>query len=189
MGGGTLSPVDSLKSQLLVASPQLGDPNFSRTVVLITEHNAEGAMGVVLNRPAATTVAEAAPELEALVPPGDDVYVGGPVQPSSVIVLAEFRATMENAVPVFGSVGFVGAGSDPGDLAAAVSRARVFAGFAGWTTGQLETELGRDDWFLEPARADDVFSPAPEELWSDVLQRKGGEYALVARMPVDPSLN
>jgi putative transcriptional regulator len=181
--------VDSLKSKLLVASPQLGDPNFARTVVLITEHNADGAMGVVLNRPAATTVADAAPELEGIVPPGDDVYVGGPVQPSSVIVLADFDQAVDNSVPVFGTVGFVGAGSDPDDLAASVSRARVFAGFAGWTTGQLETELGRDDWFLEPARADDVFSPAPEDLWSNVLDRKGGEYALVARMPLDPSLN
>lgn len=181
--------MDSLRSQLLVASPQLADPNFARTVVLITEHSADGAMGVVLNRPATTTVSEAAPELESLVQPGEDVYVGGPVQPSSVMVLAEFDGPAENSVPVFGQVGFVGAGSDPGDLAATVSRARVFAGFAGWSTGQLESELGRDDWFLEPARADDVFTPSPEELWSDVLERKGGEYALVARMPLDPSLN
>jgi putative transcriptional regulator len=181
--------MDSMRSQLLVASPQLADPNFARTVVLITEHNDDGAMGVVLNRPAATSVADAAPELEALVPPGDDVYVGGPVQPSSVIVLAEFEEPVDNSVPVFGQVGFVGAGADPTQLAAAVGRARVFAGFAGWSTGQLETELERDDWFLEPARPDDVFTPAPEELWSDVLERKGGEYALVARMPDDPSLN
>ena len=181
--------MDSLRSQLLVASPQLEDPNFARTVVLITEHTDDGAMGIVLNRPATTTVADAAPELESLVRPGDDVYVGGPVQPSSVIVLAEFEEPVETFVPVFGSIGFVGAGSDPDDLAATVSRARVFAGFAGWITGQLESELGRDDWFLEPARADDVFCPDPEGLWSDVLKRKGGEYALVAMMPPDPSLN
>lgn len=181
--------MDSLRGQLLVASPQLGDPNFARTVVLITEHNDDGAMGVVLNRPATTPVADAAPELEPLVPPGDDVYVGGPVQPSSVIVLAEFEQPLDSSVPVFGHVAFVGAGSDPEELAAAVTRARVFAGFAGWSNGQLESELGRDDWFLEPARPDDVFSPEPEDLWSDVLERKGGEYALVARMPLDPSLN
>jgi putative transcriptional regulator len=181
--------MESLRAQLLVASPQLADPNFARTVVLVTEHNDEGAMGVVLNRPAATTVGEAAPELEALVALEDDVYVGGPVQPSSVIVLAEFDEPVESSVPVFGRIGFVGAGSDPDDLIANVSRARVFAGFAGWSNGQLESELGRDDWFVEPARPDDVFTPAPEERWSDVLERKGGEYALVARMPLDPSLN
>ncbi len=181
--------MDSLRSQLLVASPQLGDPNFARTVVLITEHNADGAMGVVLNRPADTTVADAAPELERLVAPGAEVYVGGPVQPSWVIVLAEFGEPVENSVPVFGPVAFVGAGSDLDELTGTIGRARVFAGFAGWATGQLESELERGDWFLEPARPDDVFSSAPEDLWSEVLERKGGEYALVARMPLDPSLN
>jgi putative transcriptional regulator len=181
--------MDSLRAQLLVASPQLADPNFARTVVLITEHNDEGAMGIVLNRPATTTVTEAAPELERLVLPGDDVFVGGPVQPSSVIVLAEWDTPGEVAVPVFDGIGFVGAESDPEELARTVDRARVFAGFAGWGPGQLETELERDDWILEPALPGDVFTEAPEDLWSEVLDRKGGEYALVARMPLDPSLN
>jgi len=181
--------MDSLRSQLLVASPQLMDPNFARTVVLITEHNDDGAMGIVLNRPASTTVTDAAPELEDLVEPGEDVFVGGPVQPSSVIVLAEWDSPDEVGVPVFDGIGFVGADSDPDELARAVSRARVFAGFAGWSPGQLETELERDDWILEPALPDDVFSTVPGQLWSDVLERKGGEYALVARMPLDPSLN
>ena len=181
--------MDSLRAQLLVASPQLVDPNFARTVVLITEHNDEGAMGIILNRPATTTVTEAAPELEDLVEPGDDVFVGGPVQPSSVIVLAEWDAPNEAAVPIFDGIGFVGADADPDELARTVSRARVFAGFAGWSPGQLEMELERDDWILEPALPEDVFARAPEQLWSDVLDRKGGEYALVARMPLDPSLN
>src|SRR3712207_8591 len=108
--------MESLRAQLLVASPQLIDPNFARTVVLITEHNDEGAMGVVLNRPATATVADAAPELEHLVAPGDDVYVGGPVQPSSVIVLAEFDDADGIAVPVFERIGFVPAGADPDEL-------------------------------------------------------------------------
>jgi putative transcriptional regulator len=181
--------MDSLRSQLLVASPQLLDPNFARTVVLITEHNDEGAMGIILNRPATTTVVDAAPELEDLVEPGEDVFVGGPVQPSSVIVLAEWDSPDDAAVPVFDGIGFVGADADPDELARTVSRARVFAGFAGWSGGQLEAELERDDWILEPALPEDVFTLAPEQLWSDVLERKGGEYALVARMPLDPSLN
>ena len=180
--------MDSLRGQLLIASPQLVDPNFARTVVLITEHNDEGAMGVVLNRPSDATVSDAAPELERLVEPNEDVFVGGPVQPSSVIVLAEWEQP-DDGVPVFGRVGFVAAGSDPDELAATVKRARLFAGFAGWSPGQLEGELERDDWILEPAVTSDVFYPDPDELWSDVLERKGGEYALVARMPIDPSLN
>jgi putative transcriptional regulator len=180
--------MDNLRGQLLVASPQLGDPNFARTVVLITEHTDEGAMGIVLNRPSTATVSDAAPELEPIVPPGEGVYVGGPVQPASVIVLAEWR-TPDDGVPVFGRVGFVASGSDPDDLRANVRRARLFAGFAGWSAGQLESEIARDDWILEPAVTEDVFVDEPEELWSDVLERKGGQYALVARMPDDPSLN
>jgi len=181
--------MESLRAQLLVASPQLMDPNFARTVVLITEHNDDGAMGIILNRPATTTVTDAAPELEDLVEPGEDVFVGGPVQPSSVIVLAEWEDFDKVTVPVFDGIGFVGADADPDELGRTVSRARVFAGFAGWSPGQLEMELERDDWILEPALPEDVFAADPEQLWSDVLERKGGEYALVARMPLDPSLN
>jgi putative transcriptional regulator len=180
--------MDTLRGQLLVAAPQLADPNFARTVVLITEHNDEGAMGIVLNRPSTAEVAEAAPELMSLVAPGDDVFVGGPVQPSSVIVLAEWVAP-GGGVPVFENVGFVAADSDPDELEQSVERARLFAGFAGWAPGQLEGELARDDWILEPALPGDVFTAEPDELWSEVLERKGGHYALVARMPVDPSLN
>ena len=180
--------MENLRGQLLVASPQLGDPNFARTVVLITEHTDEGAMGVVLNRPSTATVSDAAPELEAIVESDEDVYVGGPVQPASVIVLAEWE-TPDEGVPVFGRVGFVAAGTDPDELAVAAKRARLFAGFAGWSPGQLESELERDDWILEPALADDAFTETPDELWADVLRRKGGVYELVARMPEDPSVN
>lgn len=181
--------METLRGQLLVASPTLMDPNFLRTVVLITEHNDDGAMGIVLNRPSTATVEEAAPELEPLVVPEEDVFIGGPVQPTAIVVVAEFENAGDAGVQIFETIGFVAAGSDPSDVEANASRARVFAGFAGWSPGQLEGEIERDDWFLEPARAGDVFTPEPGELWSQVLDRKGGEYALVARMPLDPSLN
>ena len=71
----------------------------------------------------------------------------------------------------------------------ATTRRRVFAGYAGWGAGQLEDELERDDWIVENAEADDPFTEAPEQLWADVLRRKGGVYELVARMPEDPSVN
>jgi putative transcriptional regulator len=144
---------------------------------------------VVLNRPSTTTVEDAAPELEPLVGAHEDVFIGGPVQTDALVVLADFLRPDDASVPVFGPVGFVGAESEPGQVEAAASRARVFAGFAGWSPGQLEGEVERDDWILEPAVPDDVFTPEPDDLWSEVLERKGGEYALVARMPLDPSLN
>jgi putative transcriptional regulator len=176
--------VDSLAGQLLIASPALFDPNFRRMVVLIAEHGDEGAMGLVLNRPSDTTVAEGVPPLSALAGPAEPVYVGGPVEPEGVIVLAEFEDPAEAAAIVVGDVGFVPAdGGEDVD----VRRARVFAGHAGWTGGQLEAELEEGSWIVEPALPEDVF--AREDLWETVLRRKGGAYALAAGMPLDPSLN
>src|SRR4051794_4720 len=181
--------MESLRGKLLVASPTLTDPNFSRTVVLIAEHGDEGAMGVILNRVSELEVAEAAPVLAELVDPGDSVRAGGPVQPTAVVILAEFDDPESAASVIFGRIGFVAADADFETLPGAVARVRVFAGMAGWGPGQLEAELERDDWIVASATPDDVFSADVDGLWSAVLERKGGQYALVARMPEDPSLN
>jgi putative transcriptional regulator len=182
--------MESLRGQLLVAAPTLLDPNFDRTVVLIAEHSDEGAMGIILNRASELEVAEAAPALEELVEEGALVHAGGPVQPTSVVIVGEFGdATDQAATIVLDRVGFVGAEADFETLSDDLDRVRVFAGLAGWGPGQLESELEREDWIVEPATADDVFTGDPDGLWSAVLERKGGQYALVARMPEDPSLN
>jgi putative transcriptional regulator len=181
--------MDSVRGQLLVAGPALLDPNFWRTVVLIVEHNEEGALGLVLNRPSETSVAEAVPQLEALLESEDRLFIGGPVQPSAVIVLAEFEDPTDAALIAFDDVGVLGTGPSPEDLTAGVRSGRAFLGHAGWGPGQLDGELERGDWILEPATLDDAFSADPRALWSEVLTRKGGSYALVARMPSDPSMN
>lgn len=173
----------------MLASPTLLDPNFRRTVVLIGVHNEDGAMGVVLNRPSETTVAEAVPQLEESVQDDELVFVGGPVQQTSVVLLAEFDDPGPAALLILGRIGFPANGTDVDDLAEATSRKRVFAGYAGWGGGQLDEELAQGDWITHPAVPEDVFSDEPEELWSAVLERKGGSYALLARMPVDPSVN
>jgi putative transcriptional regulator len=180
--------VDSARGQLLIAGPGLLDPNFWRTVVLIVEHSEEGALGLVLNRPSETTVGEAVSELEQLLDPDDPLYVGGPVQPSALIVLAEFDAPSEAALIAFEDVGVLANGAQEGS-SVSVRRGRAFVGHAGWGPGQLDDEVERGDWILEPARREDAFSGAPLDLWSSVLTRKGGSYALVARMPADPSVN
>jgi putative transcriptional regulator len=178
--------MDSLRGQLLIASPSLLDPNFWRTVVLVTEHGDEGAAGLVLNRPSESAVTEVVPELDELAGPADCVWVGGPVEQNAVLVLAEFDDPHESPVQVFDNLGFVALDrKDPTVL----RRSRVFAGYAGWGGGQLEAELEREDWIVAPALADDVFTSDGEELWRDVLRRKGGVYELIARMPEDPSLN
>ncbi len=181
---------DSLRGQLLLASPRLVDPNFWRTVVLIVDHSEEGALGVVLNRPSETSVGDAVPELEGLVDPDEPLYIGGPVQPSTVITLARFGDAEDAALLAFDDIGVLGTGGPPlEELAERVLVARAYVGHAGWGPGQLDSEFAREDWIVDPARREDVFSDSPLELWPTVLTRKGGSYALVARMPLDPSLN
>ncbi len=180
----------TLRGQLLVAAPDLVDPNFRRTVVLVTEHGDEGAMGLVLNRPTDVVVGETAPELAALTGEGELVHAGGPVQPRAVTVLAEFDEPAQAAHLVTADIGFVPADADLALLAGATRRARVFAGYAGWSAGQLEAELEDEGWLVvRDTRPEDLFGPDPDGLWSAVLVRQGGHLALLARMPEDPSLN
>ena len=157
--------------------------------MLVVEHNEEGALGLVLNRPSETTVGEAVDQLDELLDTTEPLYIGGPVQPSAVIVLAEFEDPSDAAIVSFDDIGVLGSGPSPDQLAAGVRSGRAFVGHAGWGAGQLDGEIERGDWILEPARRSDAFTDDPRSLWSEVLTRKGGSYALVARMPPDPSLN
>ncbi|MGH2948847.1 MAG: YqgE/AlgH family protein [Solirubrobacteraceae bacterium] len=179
-----------LRGKLLLASPTLLDPNFVRTVILVAEHTDEGAMGLVLNRPAASTVSEVVPDLAWLAGEDEQVYVGGPVAETAVIVLAEFvRPELAGAL-VEADLGFIGTDADdPEALEGAVRRARVFAGHAGWGPGQLEGELEEEAWIVEPPRREEIFTEDAQGLWAAVLRRKGRRYALLATMPLDPSLN
>ncbi len=179
----------SLRGRLLIASPALVDPNFARTVVLITEHAAEGAMGVVLNRPSEIEVGDVAPELASVVVEGEPVFIGGPVQPQALVVLAEFSDSRAAAWIIAEDVGFVAADTDYGDLSDVVRRGRVYAGYSGWDAGQLEVELAEEAWIIEPPLPAELFPDDPLALWHDVLARKGGQFALISRMPDDPSVN
>jgi putative transcriptional regulator len=180
---------DSLRGQLLVAGPALVDPSFRRTVVLIGEHGEEGAMGLVLNRVSTTLVDDAVPPIASLTAPDEPVYLGGPVQPQAVVVLADFADVEQAEVVVVENIGFL-----PGEIedTAAVGElrgVRVFAGYAGWGPGQLEDELGEGAWIVVPARSSDVFTSTPETLWGDVLRREGGPLAILALLPEDPRVN
>ena len=180
--------MESLRGHLLVAGPALVDPNFWRTVVLVGEHSDEGALGIVLNRSSETLVEEALPELMLLSDEMGAVHVGGPVQPSAVVVLADFAEPDRAESLVVESVGFLPSEIDPDELGE-LRRARVYVGYAGWGPGQLDAELEEGSWIVEEALPDDVFTDNPEELWSAVLRRKGGPFSLLAAMPPDPSRN
>lgn len=173
---------ESLRGQLLIAAPSLFD-FFRRTVVLMVEHNEEGAFGVVLNRTSESRVEEVVPSLAPLAGDGELVRVGGPVAPDTAVALGRFDDPDASAGIVVGDLGVV----DPDIPGGEVRELRVYAGHAGWGPGQLEGELEGDAWIVEDASPEDPFRDG--DLWSYLLQRRGGEYALLARMPEDPSMN
>ena len=179
----------SLRGKLLIATPTLTDPNFWRSVVLVAEHSEEGAMGLVLNRPLEVLVADAVEPLRELVDGDDAVYQGGPVEPQAVLALAEFADPADAVSLAFDEIGFVSSEPDVEALQGAVRRARVFAGYAGWSAGQLEEELAEDAWIVEPAQPAGVFAEDATELWSSVLKRRGALGTMLAMMPPDPSVN
>jgi putative transcriptional regulator len=172
---------ERLTGKLLIASPSMPD-YFRRTVILVVEHSEEGAFGLVLNRPSETTVGEASPELAELIGEEHLLFVGGPVQPNAVTAIGEYPDPAQATKLIVAGVGMVDL-DDPPEL----SRIRVFAGYAGWSAGQLDGELEQEAWIVEAVHPDDPFSDG--DLWTAVLNRKGGEYSLLARMPPDPSVN
>jgi putative transcriptional regulator len=182
----------SFKGRLLVAAPILDDPNFDRTVVWLLEHGGDGALGVVLNRPSELPVADPLPGWADRTGGLPVVFVGGPVSVSSVIGLAQVgdggapEGTWE---PVAGPVGVLDLAADPDLVGPAIRTLRCFAGYAGWSAGQLEDEIGQGAWFVVDADDDDLFTDHPGDLWRRVLARQPGELARVARVPADPSIN
>lgn len=179
---------ESLRGKLLIASPALGDPNFARAVVLMTEHSDAGAMGMILNRPAEASARDLLPALEEIA--GEDpLFVGGPVQPQAVVLLAEFADPEKAAWIVVADVGLASADADLEDLGPAVRRGRFYAGYSGWGPGQLEAELETESWIVEAPMPAELFPDDPGALWSGVLDRMGGSYQLISRMPLDPSVN
>jgi putative transcriptional regulator len=183
----------SLKGRLLVATPVIGDPNFERTVVLLLEHNDEGALGLVLNRPTAVSVFEPLPEWDGLAASPPVVFVGGPVEQGAAIGLASVAGedldSADGFSPVMGSIGTLDLSRDPHDLGPDIDKVRIFAGYAGWGPEQLEGELGADAWLVLDAVPDDVLSADPDDLWAAVLRRQGGDLQLLSYCPPDPSVN
>lgn len=189
--------------RLLVANPLLPDPNFDRTVVLLLAYNEDGALGLVLNRPSETLLAAPLPDWEQLAADPAVVFVGGPVHHQAVICLA--RSGRVSPAPggseadgsdlgdgwraVTPDIGTVDLDLDPDVLQSAFQHVRVFAGYAGWAGGQLESEIEAGAWWVVDAEPDDPFSDEPDELWKRVLSRQRGALKLVAWYPDDPDMN
>lgn len=187
-----------MTGRLLVASTRLADPNFERTVVIVLDHGAEGALGVVLNRPTPVPVVEILATWEDqadLAPPGV-VFRGGPVSPDAVIGLARTTEPVD-AVPAWratvsapgASVGTVDLAAGPTAQPVPLAGARLFSGYAGWGPGQLEDEIAERAWFVLDATVPDLLCDDPDRLWHDVVRRQGGELALLAAYPPHPMFN
>jgi len=184
----------SLTGRLLVATPVLTDPNFSRSVVLLLDHDAQGALGVVLNRP---TPVDVAAVLDGWAPLAGDpavLFQGGPVALDSALAVAVVPGEDHSAAPlgwrrVHGAIGLVDLEAPPEVLAGVLGGMRVFAGYSGWSPGQLEDEIAEGAWHLVDCEAGDVSCAQPDRLWREVLRRQRGPLAMLATYPDDPLLN
>jgi len=178
---------------LLVATPELADPNFERAVVLLLDVDENGALGVILNRPSPVSVEEVLPDWSAVVSKPDVLFRGGPVGTDSALGVA-LLPEPDRVDPVgfrrmFGTTGIVDLDAPTEIMAPALSGMRIFAGYAGWTIGQLEDEIEEGSWYVVPNAPDDLLGSGPEGLWSRVLRRQPGELAWVSTRPADPALN
>jgi putative transcriptional regulator len=168
----------TLAGKLLVALPLLSDHNFDRTVVLLLNHDDDGALGVVLNRPSTTDVADVLPRWDGMVADPAVVHVGGPCQQEVAIALG-YGNDLELVT--------IDLDSDP--LLSAVRRIRVFAGYAGWSPGQLEVEIREGAWVVVDSLPLDAFTETPQDLRELVLRRQPGKLRWMANLPEDVSVN
>jgi putative transcriptional regulator len=182
------------RGRLLVAAPAMADPNFSRAVVLLLDHDEDGALGVVLNRPTDVGVADVLPAWGGQASAPDVVFHGGPVGTNSALGVMQVTGT---DLPVgfkamFGgapTTGLIDLDTPIELLKGAFDGLRIFAGYAGWSPGQLENEIDEGGWIVADSEPGDLTRPASEDLWADVLVRQGGAVALLASYPADPGLN
>lgn len=180
----------SLRGQLLLDSGELRGSFFNRSVVLICQHDAEGAFGLILNQPSPNKVGEV---LVADLPDSIkemNLYMGGPVQTSALSYLHSDNFLPDaNVIPNLSLGHSLEELVDLGNSFASTQQIRLFAGYAGWSPGQLESELKRKAWLTHPATIDLVFRPDPTDLWNEILRAKGWKYRLIASAPEDLSLN
>lgn len=177
--------------QLLVSIPDLGDENFDQAVVLVVEHDEEGALGLVLNRPSGTSVDEHLPALTPAVSSPSVFFVGGPVAVGGLLALGRRTSAGEvtHATAVAGPVVLVEPQALIDDEVSGVDLVRLFTGYSGWAPGQLDAELASGAWHVVAPGADDVFTSSPDGLWRSVMRRQGGRLASQSLYPDDVSVN
>lgn len=183
--------VDSHAGRLLVASPHTGGEVFDRGVVLVLQHTDDGAHGLVLNKPLNAGVEKVLPAWEGHVSAPGALFQGGPVGLDTALGLVAVPGGTEplGIKLLFGAVGVVDLDAPPELVVPAVAGLRVFAGYSGWSAGQLDGEIASGGWYVVDPEPGDVFTETPRTLWRQVLRRQGGPLAWVATYPADPTLN
>jgi putative transcriptional regulator len=177
-----------------VAAPVLADPHFTRTVILLLDHDEEGSLGLVLNRPSHVPVGAVLPPWDGRTTGTDVLFTGGPVADDSALALGLLPGPFDGPEPegfrrVAGPFGLVDLDLDPDESLAALSAIRIYAGYAGWASGQLDDEVDEGAWYVIDGGPHDVFDTEPLDLWQRVLRRQQGDLAFVATPSTDPSLN
>jgi putative transcriptional regulator len=184
--------VVSLTGQLLVATPTLGGEEFRRSVILVLDHNEDGALGVVVNRPLEVDVAAVLPAWQPYTTVPGKLFKGGPVALDSALGLVAVPGDDDEPLGVrriIGSLGLVDLDTPPEIVVPELAGLRIFAGYAGWSAGQLEDEIAEGAWYVVDAEPRDCFTESPLDMWSTVLRRQRGDLAFVSTYPDDPALN
>ena len=184
--------VEIRAGMLLLASPELLDPNFVATVVLLLDADEDGAMGVVINRPSPVPVISVLAEWGDIVAEPEVLFRGGPVSPEGALAVALLRdhhAVPPGLRPVADRLAIVDLEGEAYGIDAAVDGIRIFAGYAGWGAGQLEVEIEGGDWYVVPSLPPDAFQVDPTDLWREVMRRQPGGLAWHVNRPADPELN
>ncbi len=190
--GFTTAPQEPRRGRLLVATPELVDPNFARSVVLLLDHDDDGTLGVILDRPSSMAVDALLPAWADNVAPPEVLFEGGPVSPDAALAVAHVPPGDGDPIGfrrLFEGVGIIDLDTPVEVLGPGVTALRIFAGYAGWGAGQLEAEIAEGSWYVVESQVGDVFTPTPTDLWQQVLRRQPGELAWVSTRPADPTQN
>jgi putative transcriptional regulator len=180
----------SLKGQLLLDGGKLHGSFFHRSVVLICQHDPEGAFGLILNRSSDSKVGQALVANVSETIKGQPLFVGGPVQPATLSFLHSDNFLPDANVMANLSLGHsLDTLMDLSESSSSTQKLKLFAGYSGWSPGQLDQEMARKDWLVHPASLDLVFYPEQARLWQDILRRKDVKSRLLAESPDDLSWN
>lgn len=200
-GGGSADAARDIESAysiragtLLLASTELREPTFARTVIYVIEHNDAGSLGVVLNRMSQTAVHNVMPSWADLTAQPRALFIGGPVKQDSALCLGVVRhgadiTPFDQIRPVSGRVALVDLDADPELLSPVLEGVRIFAGYSGWGIGQLDSEMAQNSWLMVSALPRDILAPADTDVWSDVLRRQAWPLPLLATHPIDVTGN